>query len=206
VHGLFANLRILLASLTLGIYYGLPWFNWGKTSGLSHRSAGTQVQPVRLDLLAAGSFLPRGHPDSLGVTVVFFHRHSWSRLVRLRLPQTVWTEVFLWIERKIDGDRMKQMKLAKLPWNREKIVKRIAKYGTWVLFSLWTGFTFVGFFTPIRELAVSVFSFALSPWEAFWVFFYVLPPLATPDSCASKFAPTCARTRASRARCSIPTR
>ena len=89
-------------------------------------------------------------------------------------PQTVWTEIFLWIERKIDGDRMKQMRLAGLPWNAERLLKRATKYSTWILFSLWTGFTFVGFFTPIRELAVSSISFTLSPWETFWILFYGL--------------------------------
>jgi len=173
VHGLFARLRVLLASLTLGIYYGLPWFNWGEG-----RQAFLIDLPERKFNLFAWTFWPQdlfylAVILILSALLLFFFTAILGRVwCGFTCPQTVWTEVFLWIERKIDGDRMKQMKLAKLPWNREKIVKRTAKYGTWVLFSLWTGFTFVGFFTPIRELAVSAFSFTLSPWETFWVFFY----------------------------------
>jgi len=175
VHGLFANLRVMLASLTLGIYYGLPWFNWGEG-----RQAFLIDLPERKFNLFAWTFWPQdlfylAVILILSALLLFFFTAILGRVwCGFTCPQTVWTEVFLWIERKIDGDRMKQMKLAKLPWNREKIAKRTAKYGAWVLFSLWTGFTFVGFFTPIRELAVSAFAFMLSPWEAFWVFFYGL--------------------------------
>ena len=173
VHGLFARLRVLLASLTLGIYYGLPWFNWGEG-----RQAFLIDLPERKFNLFAWTFWPQdlfylAVILILSALLLFFFTAILGRVwCGFTCPQTVWTEVFLWIERKIDGDRMRQMKLAKLPWNREKIVKRTAKYGAWVLFSLWTGFTFVGFFTPIRELAVSAFSFTLSSWETFWVFFY----------------------------------
>jgi cytochrome c oxidase accessory protein FixG len=173
VHGLFARLRVLLASLTLGIFYGLPWFNWG-----AGRQAFLIDLPERKFNLFAWTFWPQdlfylAVILILSALLLFFFTAIFGRVwCGFTCPQTVWTEVFLWIERKIDGDRMKQMRLAKLPWNHEKILKRTTKYSAWVLFSLWTGFTFVGFFTPIRDLAASAFSFTLGPWETFWVFFY----------------------------------
>ena len=173
VHGLFANLRVSLASLTLGIFYGLPWLNWG-----AGRQAFLIDLPGRKFNLFAWTFWPQdlfylAVILILSALLLFFFTAILGRVwCGFACPQTVWTEVFLWIERKIDGDRMKQMQLDKMPWNHEKILKRIGKYTAWVLFSLWTGFTFVGFFTPIRELAVSALSFSLGPWETFWVFFY----------------------------------
>jgi cytochrome c oxidase accessory protein FixG len=94
-------------------------------------------------------------------------------------PQTVWTEAFVWMERLIEGDRGAQIKLAKMPWNAEKVRKRGLKQLTWILFSLWTGFTLVGYFTPIRELSVSLWTsisgtYTLGPWETFWILFYGL--------------------------------
>ena len=175
VHGGFASLRILLASLTLGIFYGLPWLNWG-----AERQAFLIDLPARKFNLFAWTFWPQdlfylAVILILSALLLFFFTAILGRVwCGFACPQTVWTEVFLWIERKIDGDRMQQMKLANMPWNPEKLVKRGGKYGAWILFSLWTGFTFVGFFTPIRELAVSAFSFTLGPWESFWVFFYGL--------------------------------
>ena len=70
-------------------------------------------------------------------------------------PQTVWTEVFLWMERLVEGDRPKRMKLDASPWNANKILRKTSKQVLWISFALWTGFTFVGFFTPIRELGHS---------------------------------------------------
>ncbi|WP_156499569.1 4Fe-4S binding protein, partial [Oleiphilus sp. HI0061] len=92
-------------------------------------------------------------------------------------PQTVWTEAFVWMERIIEGDRGAQLKLEKMPWNAEKIRKRGTKQLVWLLFSLWTGFTLVGYFTPIRELSASLWTtlsgtYTLGPWETFWILFY----------------------------------
>ena len=173
VHGFFADLRVLMVALTLGTFYGLPWINWG-----ADRQAFLIDLPGRKFNFFFWTFWPQdlfylAVILILSALLLFFFTAIFGRVwCGFTCPQTVWTEVFLWIERKIDGDRMKQMKLARQPWNGEKVARRTAKYGAWVLFSLWTGFTFVGFFTPIRELAQAAFAFQLSAWETFWIFFY----------------------------------
>jgi len=87
-------------------------------------------------------------------------------------PQTVWTEVFLWIERKIEGDRNKQIKLDNAPMSGAKFSRKSLKHIIWIVFSLWTGFIFVGYFTPITELLHNFTRLELGPWEWFWVIFY----------------------------------
>jgi cytochrome c oxidase accessory protein FixG len=87
-------------------------------------------------------------------------------------PQTVYTEVFLWIERRIEGKRSARIRLDRQPWTLDKLGKRGAKHLAWGLVALWTGFTFVGYFTPVRELGQAALGFKLGPWEAFWVLFY----------------------------------
>ena len=174
VHGIFANLRVAMVGLTLGLYYFLPWFNWGEG-----RQAFLIDLPNRKFHLFAWTFWPQ---DLFYLTAILvlsalslflFTAIAGRVWCGFTCPQTVWTEVFLWIERRIEGDRPRQMKLARLPWNhREKLVKKGAKHFVWILFSLWTGFTFVGYFTPIRELALSFTQFALGPWETFWILFY----------------------------------
>ena len=94
-------------------------------------------------------------------------------------PQTVWTQIFIWMERWVEGDRNAQKKLSAAAWSREKLQKRIMKQVLWIGFSIWTGFTLVGYFTPIRELGSSMalsFSgnFQLGPWETFWILFYAV--------------------------------
>jgi cytochrome c oxidase accessory protein FixG len=87
-------------------------------------------------------------------------------------PQTVYTEIFMWIERKIEGSRGARMRLDKQPWSAEKLLKKTAKHASWGAVALWTGFTFVGYFTPIHTLFVEAAAFTLGPWERFWVMFY----------------------------------
>jgi cytochrome c oxidase accessory protein FixG len=86
----------------------------------------------------------------------------------------VWTEVFIAIERYCEGDRNRQMKLDAAPWSRDKLLRKGTKHVIWVVFALWTGFTFVGFFTPIRVLATEVSTLSLGGWEWFWILFYAL--------------------------------
>jgi cytochrome c oxidase accessory protein FixG len=87
-------------------------------------------------------------------------------------PQTVYSEIFLWIERKIEGDRSARMRLDDADFSLEKLVKKWYKHFIWIFLSIWTGFTFVGYFTPIRELVMEFFLTQMSSWELFWVFFY----------------------------------
>jgi hypothetical protein len=121
-------------------------------------------------------------------------------------PQTVYTEIFMWIEERIEGNHLARIKLDREAAGQRKIALKTAKHAMWIGLSLWTGFTFVGYFTPIRTLIAEVGAFSLGPWETFWILFYVLRRMATRAGCASRCASTCVRTRASKASCSIPIR
>ena len=74
--------------------------------------------------------------------------------------------------RKIEGDRSARMRLDAAPMSATKFSRKALKQIVWIAVGLWTGFTFVGYFTPIRELAGHVMSWSLGPWETFWIFFY----------------------------------
>src|SRR6185436_902147 len=87
-------------------------------------------------------------------------------------PQTVYTEIFLWVERVIEGDRNARMKLDRSGFSGKKLFLKGAKHAAWGAIALWTGFTFVGYFTPIQELFHGALSFQLGPWETFWCLFY----------------------------------
>ena len=173
VHGFFARWRVIMVFATLGLYYGLPWIDWGEG-----RQAFLIDLPGRKFNLFFWAFWPQDLFYLTAILIISALSLFLFTAVAGRLwcgyacPQTVWTEVFLWIERKIEGDRPQQIKLADRGWTGEKIAKRSAKHAIWILFSLWTGFTFVGYFTPIRELSQEVVTLALGPWESFWVLFY----------------------------------
>jgi cytochrome c oxidase accessory protein FixG len=174
VSGRFARLRVVAVWVLLGLFYLLPWIDVsGKQSVLFDL-------PARKFYIFGLTFFPQDFVYlallliTAGLSLFFFTALAGRLWCGYACPQTVWTEVFIWIERLIEGDRAKRMKLDASPWNAEKILRKVAKQFVWVVFAAWTGFTFVGFFTPIRELGGHVVNLALGPWETFWIIFYSL--------------------------------
>ena len=172
VKGRFARFRVVAVWVLLGLYYLLPWINiGGKQSILFDLPArkfyifGVTVWPQDFIYLALLMI-------TAGLSLFFFTALAGRLWCGFACPQTVWTETFIWIERWVEGDRAKRMKLDKAPWSTEKILRKGAKQFLWVVFALWTGFTFVGFFSPIRELGVNILNLSLGPWETFWILFY----------------------------------
>ncbi len=174
VHGVFANLRVLGVITLLGLYYVVPWLTWD-----NHQAVLFDL-PARKFYIFGLTFWPQDFFYMAWLLIIaalalFFFTALAGRLwCGYACPQTVWTEVFLWIERKIEGDRSRQMKLDKAPLTGHKIVLKGTKHFIWIVFSAYTGLTFVGFFTPMRELVTSLVQFSLGPWETFWVVFYGL--------------------------------
>ena len=172
VHGIFARLRAIAVFALLGIYYITPFITW------NGRQAVLFDLPARQFHLFGITFWPQDffYLTSLliiaALSLFFFTALAGRLWCGYACPQTVWTETFLWIERLIEGDRPQQMKLDKAPWTARKLFLKSSKHAIWIIYALFTGFVFVGYFTPIRELAVKITQFSLGPWETFWVLFY----------------------------------
>ncbi|MFL0811548.1 MAG: cytochrome c oxidase accessory protein CcoG [Agarilytica sp.] len=96
-------------------------------------------------------------------------------------PQTVWTLMFISVEHFFEGDRNKQIKLDRSPWNFNKIWRKSATHASWVLIAFITGVTFIGYFVPIRELLLGLIPhrdnagmlvIGAHPVAAFWTLFF----------------------------------
>jgi cytochrome c oxidase accessory protein FixG len=172
VQGRFARLRTLSVWVLLGIFYLLPWLEWGE------RQAVLFDLPARKFFILDLVFWPQDFIFLTWLLIIaalalFFFTAVGGRLwCGYACPQTVWTETFLWMEKFTEGDRAARMKLDKAPWSARKLARKSLKQSLWLSFALWTGFTFVGFFTPIRTLAGEVGAFTLGGWEIFWILFY----------------------------------
>lgn len=174
VSGRFDRLRKLAVFWLLGMYYLFPWLNWDSRQAVlfdlparKFHVFGLTFWPQDFSLLALLLMI-------LAFTLFFTTALAGRLWCGYACPQTVWTECFLWMERWTEGDRAKRMKLDAGPWNREKILRKGGKHLLWLLFALWTGFTFVGFFTPIASLGARLLPFDWNGWELFWVLFYSL--------------------------------
>jgi polyferredoxin len=174
IGGRFQRLRNAAVFWLLGMYYAFPWINW------DGRQMVLFDLPARKFYIFGLVFWPQDFFYLSALLIVaalslFFFTAMAGRLwCGFACPQTVWTEVFLWMERWVEGDRNARMRLDKGPWNARKLRLKSAKQFLWISFALWTGFTFVGFFTPIREFGTSLLSLQVGGWEWFWFLFYSL--------------------------------
>lgn len=172
VSGVFATWRWALVWFTQLLFYGLPWLTWNdRQAVLFHLTErkfyifGWVFWPQDVFFLAILLII--------SAYALFFFTAIAGRLwCGYACPQTVYTEIFMWIEQKIEGDHNKRAKLDKAPMSARKFGIKAAKYAAWGALALWTGFTFVAFFSPLDELLKSALSLSFGPWELFWILFY----------------------------------
>lgn len=174
VSGWFARWRWAMVWLTQAVFYGLPWWPWNGR------------QAVLFDLAARRFYIfdlvlyPQDFIYLTGLLVIsafglFFFTAIGGRLwCGYACPQTVYTEIFLWVEHHFEGERGARMRLDAGPWRFDKVWRKGGKHAVWLVIGLWTGFTFVGYFTPIHTLWAEAFTLSFGPWEWFWVNFYGL--------------------------------
>ena len=172
VHGLFARLRTLGVLGLLGIYYLTPWLRWRGHQAILLDLPARKFHIFSLTLWPQDFIYLAFLLIIAGLTLFFVTALAGRVWCGYACPQTVWTEAFLWIERKVEGDRMKQQKLDAMPMNARKFRIKATKQILWILLAGWTGFTFVGYFTPIIDLGQRLLAFNLGSWETFWVIFY----------------------------------
>ncbi|WP_313703957.1 cytochrome c oxidase accessory protein CcoG [Massilia sp.] len=172
VKGRYATLRWACLWLTQILFYGAPWLQWNGRQAILFDLGTRKFHLFGLVLW------PQDFIYLAGLLIVCAYGLFLVTAVAGRVwcgfacPQTVYTELFLWIERKIEGARSARIRLDRQPWTVEKIWKKGAKHAAWLAVALWTGFTFVGYFTPVRTLLGEIASWSIGPWEAFWVLFY----------------------------------
>nr|WP_145545582.1 cytochrome c oxidase accessory protein CcoG [Variovorax boronicumulans] len=174
VAGFFQNWRWALVWLTQLAFYGTAWLQWGERQALLFDLQARRFYIFGLVLYPQDFIYLAGLLVISALALFLFTAVAGRLWCGFSCPQTVYTEIFLWIERRIEGDRGARMKLDAAPFSVEKLVKKWFKHVCWGVFALWTGFTFVGYFTPIRELAMSFITTRMGPWEVFWVLFYGL--------------------------------
>lgn len=172
VKGLYANWRIIMVVFTQLIFYGLPWLQWNDR------------QAVLFDL-AARKFYIFGMvlwPQDVIYLAVLLVLSAFSLFLFTAIagrlfcgyacPQTVYTQIFMWVERRIEGDRVARIRLDEEPMSWRKFRIKASKHIIWIAIAWWTGSTFIGYFAPIRELGTGLLHFDLGPWQWFWMTFY----------------------------------
>ena len=174
VIGFFQHIRLISMYAVLALFVGLPWLRWDGRQALWFNI------PERQFFVFGATFAPQ---DFFMLSWVFIMAALTLFVVTVfggrvfcgyACPQTVWTHLFMQVEKWFQGDRNARMKLDKQPMNGAKLGRKAAKHGIWVGVSLLTAITFVGYFTPIRELVIEILTGQASGWAYFWTGFFTL--------------------------------
>ncbi len=172
VKGLYANWRIIMVVITQLLFYGLPWLQWnGRQAVLFDLAArkfyifGMVLWPQDIIYLAVLLVLS-------AFSLFLFTAIAGRLFCGYACPQTVYTQIFMWVERRIEGDRVARIRLDEEPMSWRKFRLKASKHILWIVIAWWTGSTFIGYFAPIRELGMGLLHFDLGPWQWFWMAFY----------------------------------
>ena len=172
--GIFRNLRMLGGAALFLLYFGTVWLTW------NGRQAVWWNLPERKFYIFGSTYWPQDFVllSALLIIAAFglffitvFAGRVWCGYT---CPQSVYTWIFMWAEKVTEGDRNQRMKLDKTPMSAQKFLRKLAKHSIWVGVSLATAITFVGYFTPIRELIPELFTLQAGGWALFWVGFFTL--------------------------------
>jgi cytochrome c oxidase accessory protein FixG len=172
VAGLFTRWRWVMVALTQLVYYGLPWLEWGQRQAVLFDLGTRRFYIFGLVLYPQDFIYLTGLLVISALSLFLFTAVAGRLWCGYTCPQTVYTEIFLWIEHKLEGDRMARMRLDAAPPSANKLLRKGSKHFVWIALSLWTGFTFVGYFSPIRALGTEFLHAQVTSWEVFWTFFY----------------------------------
>lgn len=170
--GWFMKWRWAFVFLTQVVFYGMPWVVWNNRQAVLFDLGTRRFYLFDLVLYPQDFIFLTGLLIISAYGLFLFTAVAGRVWCGFACPQTVYTEIFLWIERRWEGDRGRRMKLDKAGFSLEKAWRKGGKHLSWIALAAWTGFTFVGYFTPIKVLWQEAFSLGMGPWEMFWTGFY----------------------------------
>ncbi|QCT96683.1 cytochrome c oxidase accessory protein CcoG [Stutzerimonas degradans] len=172
--GLFRNLRRVGGAALFILFFGTVWLNW------DGRQAVWWDLPERKFHIFGATFWPQDFMLLSWLLIIcafglFFITVFAGRVwCGYTCPQSVFTWVFMWAEKITEGDRNQRMKLDKASMSANKFLRKLAKHAIWIAVGILVAITFVGYFTPIRQLVPDLITFQVNGWTAFWIGFFTL--------------------------------
>jgi len=168
VHGQFRNLKWVLMAVMLGIYYITPWIRWDRGPELPDQAVLLDLANRRffffmIEIWPHEFYFVAGLLIMAGLGLFLFTSALGRVWCGYACPQTVWTDLFILVERWVEGDRNARIRLLRQKWNAEKFRKRITKWVLWLLIGVATGGAWVFYFTDAPTLLTDLFHGTASP-------------------------------------------
>jgi cytochrome c oxidase accessory protein FixG len=170
--GRFNNWRVIAVLVTQLVYLGLPWLTWNGRQAVWFDLPGNQLHLFSLTLWPQDFVYLAALLIFCAIALFWWTALAGRLWCGFSCPQTVYTEIMTWIERWVEGKPRQRQALDAAPWSLRKLRIKGTSHGLMIAFSLVTGFTLVGYFVPIREVATALLGGTLSDWAWFWLLFY----------------------------------
>ncbi|GMQ55043.1 cytochrome c oxidase accessory protein CcoG [Halopseudomonas aestusnigri] len=167
--GLYRNLRLLGAGALMLLFFGTAWIDWN-----GHQAVLWDLDSKQFHIFGA-TFWPQDFILLSAILMIAAFGLFFITVVAGRIwcgyscPQSVWTWMFMWVEKVTEGERHQRIRLDAAPWSFNKLLRRGAKHGLWLAISLATAIGFVGYFTPVRDLVGDLLSWQVGATTAFWL-------------------------------------
>ena len=168
VSGYFRRLKWVLLVVTLGIYYVTPWLRWDRGPDMPDQAvlidlANRRFYFFMIEIWPHEFYFVAGLLVMAGLALFLFTAALGRVWCGYACPQTVWTDLFILVERWIEGDRNARVRLHEAPWDARKWRLRITKWAVWLLIGLLTGGAWVFYFTDAPTLLADLATFSAPP-------------------------------------------
>lgn len=172
IDGWFTRWRWFFTFLTQLVFYGLPWLLIDNRQAVLFDIEARRYYLFGLVLYPQDLIYLTGLLILCALGLFLFTTVAGRQWCGYTCPQTVYSQIFHWIESRVEGDRSARIRLDRDSWTSKKLRRRVTKHLLWLTLAFWTGFTFVGYFVPIRTLAADMWTLNLSIAGFFWVGLY----------------------------------
>ncbi|WP_190291780.1 cytochrome c oxidase accessory protein CcoG [Roseibium aggregatum] len=174
VHGKFRTIKWVILFITLGLYYFLPFIRYDRGPDAPGQALLIDLQARRayfffIEIWPQEVYYLTGLLILAAVALFLMNAVAGRVWCGYLCPQTVWTDLFLWVERKVEGDRRERIALDNAPWSVNKITRRAIKHFFWLMIAWWTGGAWVLYFADAPTLVYDLATFQ-APWSAYlWI-------------------------------------
>ncbi len=174
VRGTFRRIKTTLLIVTLGIYYFLPFVRWDRGPGAPSQAVLVDFKNDRfyfffIEIWPQEVYFITGLLI-LAALILFLMNAIAGRIwCGYLCPQTVWTDLYLFVERMVEGDRRTQIRLDSAPWTAQKLMRRALKHSIWIVIAWWTGGAWVLYFADAPTLVHQLATFSAPPLAWIWI-------------------------------------
>ncbi|SMY08295.1 cytochrome c oxidase accessory protein CcoG [Flavimaricola marinus] len=168
VSGRFRRFKWAILVVTLGIYYLTPWIRWDRGPSLPDQAvlvdmAGRRFYFFWIEIWPHEFYFVAGLLIMAGLGLFLFTSALGRVWCGYTCPQTVWTDLFILVERWIEGDRNARVRLHRANWDVRKVRLRLTKWFVWLMIAVATGGAWVFYFTDAPTLLVDLVQFQAHP-------------------------------------------